>query len=250
MGIFDLFKTSGGATIEQQPQQPNLSPGAGQPGQIPPPNGGTTVATTSTAPNGVVPTTTVPAEPQAPLDKFNDLWKTDPNAKPTGNDPLFNVDPQKLMEAAGKVDFAKVIKPEQLQAITAGGEGAAAAFIQAINAVSQATFAQSALASTKIVEQAVAKTRENFSAELPGMLKKLNLNDSLRDSNPAFSHPAAQPILDALQAQLTQKYPSATVQELQGMAKEFLSSFTDAAIPKPVATTVSNGETDWSKFFG
>ena len=247
MGIFDMFKTPA-ADQGNQPQSPNQ----GQPGQIPQPSQQSTVATQQTAPNGTVPTpqATTPADTQTPLDKFNDLWKTDPNAVTAGNQPLFTVDSQKLMEAAGKVDFAKVIKPEQLQAITQGGDGAAKAFLEAINAVSQATFAQSALASTKIVEQAISRTKENFSAELPGILKKQSLSDSLRDSNPAFSHPAAQPILTALQAQLTQKYPNATVSELQGMAKEFLIAFTDQTLPKaPVQSVAPNAETDWSKFF-
>lgn len=244
MSIFDMFRTPA-APAANVPQSPNQ----GQPGQIPVPATPVTAATPGTAPNGTIPTAPA-ADPQTPLDKFNDLWKNDPNAKPGGSGDMFNVDPQKLMEAAGKVDFAKVITPEQVAAIQAGGEAGTTAFIQAINAVSQATFAQSALASTKIVEQAINRTKDQFSADLPGMLKRQNLNDSLRDSNPAFSHPAAQPILNALQSQLTQKYPNATVQELQGMAKEYLSSFSDQVNQKPVpVTTTPNGETDWTKFF-
>ena len=209
------------------------------------------------APNGVIPPNpdgNAITEP-APFETFKDLWKTepvDPNA-PNPNAGVFGtIDPKKFMEAAGKIDFSKAVTPEQLQAISAGGEGAMKSFAEAMNKVAQGVYAQSAFATTKIVEQAVAKSKETFLAELPQHIKRQTVTDNLRSENPIFSNPAVQPIISALEAQMTVKYPNATAPEITQMAKQYVealgSSF--AAKPKPDANADKGkkGETDWSTF--
>ena len=82
-----------------------------------------------TAANGVIPA-------ESPLDKFSKVWEptvVDPNAP---NQQSSAVTPEQLMEAAGKVDFAKVLDPAALQAIAAGGEGAMQAFASSMPACS------------------------------------------------------------------------------------------------------------------
>jgi hypothetical protein len=244
MAISDIFKSfsQGAAPAAAAPTPTN-------PGNIPTNTPNTGEAGTGTAPNGVVPPGTAAAtEPQAPMDKFEKLWENDPNAKTTPEN-LFNVDPTKLMEAAGKVDFAKVIKPETLAAIQAGGEGGVKAFAEAMNSVSQTVFAQSAMATTKIVEEAVRKSETRFAEQIPGILKKQNLSESLRNDNPVFSHPAAAPILGAIQSQLATKHPTATVEELKAMSKDFLVAFATEVNPqKKAEDPATKGETDWSTF--
>lgn len=207
------------------------------------------------APTQVTPTTPpVPAEPAvavSPMDEFKSLWE--PSATPNVDGTLpanmfAGADPTKMLEAARKVDFAKSVPPEVLAKITAGGPDAAAAFASAINDVAQRSYAQSSFASTKIVEAALAKFQEGIEARLPGQVKNFQVRESLRESNPALMHPAAAPIMEALQAQLTVKYPNASVAELQGMASQYLTSFTTAAAPKPATQAVSASE-DWDKYF-
>lgn len=200
------------------------------------------------------PTPPVPAEPAvavSPMDEFKSLWE--PSATPNVDGTLpanmfAGADPTKMLEAARKVDFAKSVPPEVLAKITAGGPDAAAAFASAINDVAQRSYAQSSFASTKIVEAALAKFQEGIEARLPGQVKNFQVRESLRESNPALMHPAAAPIMEALQAQLTVKYPNASVAELQGMASQYLTSFTTAAAPKPATQAVSASE-DWDKYF-
>lgn len=209
------------------------------------------------APNGVI-----PANPNGneikdptPFADFKDLWKTDPvdpNA-PNPNASVFGaIDPKKFMEAAGKIDFSKAISPEQLQAIQTGGEPAMAAFAAAMNKVAQGVYAQSAFATTKIVEQAVAKSKESFLAELPQHIKKQTVTDSLRAENPIFSNPAVQPVIAALEAQMTVKYPNATAPEITAMAKQYVealgTSFSPKAKVDPNAPKGAKGEIDWSEF--
>jgi hypothetical protein len=158
------------------------------------------------------------------------------------------------MEAAGKIDFAKVVTPEQLQAISTGGEGAVQAFAAALNSVAQTTYAQSAFAATKIVEQAVSRSKDSFLAELPQHIKKQTVSENLRADNPVYSNPAVQPIISALEAQLTVKYPQASAGEITTMAKQYVDALGTSFAPKPAAPAAGgkNGvkaDEDWSSFF-
>ena len=185
------------------------------------------------------------------FDKFNDIWK--PVESPAGdpNKGLFNVDPKQLMEAAQKVDFSKSINPAHLQAISQGGEPAMAALSQMMNSVSQTVYAQNAMTTAKIVEQAVKQTRESIMKDLPQHIKLQAVNDNLRTENPALNHPAAAPILGALQQQLTVKYPNASATEIAGMAKQYLEGFAGTFAKAPEQNTQSQtkpGETDWTAY--
>lgn len=255
MSIFSsLF---GGAAPAATPAAPAASPtpGAGQPGNIPAQPADQTAASTGTAPNGTVPAgSAAPTDPAtvSPLDQFKDIWQ--PNANPNAPEPLINVDPKSLAEAAKKTDFSKMIQPEQLQAIAQGGEAGVAAFAAAMNQVAQGVYAQSAFATTKIVEQAVNKAREQFQNDIPAHVKRLNVSESLRSENPALSHPAAAPVLGALEQTLTQKHPNASSAEITQMAKQYLTSlgeaFTAPQTAANAATAAANApkDTDWSSY--
>lgn len=198
----------------------------------------------------VVATPVVPVD-ESPMAQYATLWEpvATPNVDGTLPANMFaGADPAKMLEAARKVDFAKSIPAEVLAKITAGGPDAASAFMQAINDVSQRSYAQSSFASTKIVEAALAKFQEGLDNRLPSQIKKHQVSDSIRESNPALQHPAAAPIMEALQSQFTVKYPNATVNEIRDMASQYLTQFATAALPKPKADAVSEAE-NWGKFF-
>lgn len=213
-----------------------------------------TPATPTAAAPTSTPTSSAPATPPvevSPLDSFKDLWQPVNTEGIDGTLPanmFAGADPAKMLEAARKVDFSKSIPPDVLTKITAGGPDAAAAFAQALNDVSQRAYAQSSFASTKIVEAALAKFQEGLENRLPSQIKKHQVSDSIRSANPALQHPAAAPIMEAMQAQLTVKYPNATVNEIRDMASQYVSAFTSAATPKPASAAVPASE-DWGKFF-
>ena len=244
MGILDIFSA---------PKQP-AAPAPATPGNIPANAAPSAPTAPNTAPNGATPpnATDAPVTEATPLDSFKDIWQTapvDPNAPTKPNGVFGDVDPKRFMEAAGKIDFSKAVTPEQLQAISAGGDGAMRAFAESMNKVAQGVYAQSAFASTKIVENALAKSRENFLAELPQHIKQQQVSTTLRDSNPIFSNPAVQPIISALEIQMTQKYPNATPTEITNMAKQYVEALGTAFTPKPAASASKDSEgTDWEKF--
>lgn len=187
----------------------------------------------------------------SPLDKFQDLWKTDPNAKP--NEPFsFNSDPAKLMDTAKTVDFTKVVSPDVMAAINKGGPEAQQAMFAAMNSMSQLTFAQASHAAAKITEAALQAQEQRFKDMLPTLIKEHSVQDSLKQDNPLMSDPALAPMIGALQSQFTKQYPNATSGEITAYVNEFLNGAADRIAgvrPKP-HDSKARPEQDWGKLFG
>ena len=193
---------------------------------------------------------TAPAEPvKAPegLDKFNDVWNIKPEDMPKGPvSPFAGVTPEAIQAVAAKTDFSKVVTPEMMAAISAGGQGAADAMMQALNAVAQQGYATNAGATMKLIDTALASQREQFQAELPNLIKNQNVTSNLRTSNPIFNHPAAAPMLETLAKQLQLKNPTADAATIQAQAQEFLISFANTANPpKTVVDPAAKNQTNW-----
>jgi hypothetical protein len=245
MSVFEkIFGSRNPAPAQQQPAATN-NPAQNAPTMQ-------TASSAGTAPNGVVPagSAAAPVQEAAPMEKFKDLWT--PPAASTENQGPAPVDPQKLMEAASKVDFSKVIDPESMQKIAAGGEEAAQALALLLNKTAQQVYGQSAVTTAKIVEQAVAQARDQFMSEIPATFRKQTARDAVFSENPAFSNPAVAPLIEAQVSQLALKYPKATPVELQAMAKEYLADVANLIAPQkreasPKNGTANKGE-DWDDY--
>lgn len=238
-----INKMFGGAPA--QPQQPGqvMQPGTG----IPATAGQTAPETSGTAANGVI-----PAE-SAPLDKFNDLWKNepkDPNAPPVDESVFGNVNGDDLLKAAGGIDFTKAVTPELLSRIKEGGDAGVQATLEAINKVTQLNYAQSAHTTTKLIEQAITKAKEQFQATLPSHIRNQGTADLIKE-NAALSHPAAAPMVQGLVHQLQLKYPDASPAELTKQAQDYFISFSQSMMGSvPAATpTTQEDKTDWENWF-
>jgi len=238
MSILDIFRTQPAQATTQQGADNNQAPQGAQ-------------QHTDNQPAG---TSNTPAPVEAPLDEFKTLWDTTPtDGQQTPAGVFGEVDPKKIFEAAKGANFAAAIPQETLQAIAAGGDGAVKAMQDALNSTTQAVFAQSTLATAKLVEQAIAKTQAAMEAQLPALVAKHSASDSLRSKNPALSNPAAQPIIAAVQAQLAVKHPNATASQLTEMAEKYLTNFAEVVAPKKTTPTDTNttvpGEVNWEEFF-
>ena len=254
MAIMDMFRTAFGPQQSAAPTMPGQLQTAGaqpqpqsQPGNIPAAGGATNPN------NPTVPATNADGTPAtaSPLDQFGDMWK--PVENKGAGDPLFaNVDPAKLMEAAKKTNFSALITKEQQAAIAQGGTAAQEAFMQSMNLVAQNVFAQSAMATTRIVDQALAKQQEQFKALLPSLVKQHTLSDNLRSENPVFNHPSVAPLIHAMETQLAAKHPNATASELTKLAQEYVLSvgqaFNPTAGKETTAASSANSEPDWDLF--
>lgn len=226
----------GGINKPAQATAPNVAPQTpALPGNIPQNN-----ANPPSAGNPTVPAASVAAtidnsaatqEPQG-LDKFKDLFNIPADQMPQAPESAFaKVTPEAIQQVAGQTDFSKVVTPELMAKISAGGEEATAAMITAMNLVAQQGYAQSATASMKLIDTALAKQREQFQSELPNLIKSQTVTEQLRNSNPIFNHPAAAPMLDTLQKQIQLKNPTATAEQIRKQAEDYLINFASAANP-------------------
>lgn len=262
--MFDIMSIFKGG--QSQPQSGPMSAQQGLNPALPAPTGannpgvplpGTTENGLPTPPSGnsVGAPGNSDSNPSSPFAEFKDIWQT-PTTPDPSQAPIFSqMDPAKVMEAAKKHNFATSITPEMLAKIQAGGTEATQAFAAAMNSVAQTVYAQSAVATTKIVEQALGKAQERYDANLPSLVKKLSANENLLAENPLLSNPAIQPLVGALQEQLVRKNPNATSAEIQSQVNAYFASLGTAFAPKPVETPASKAakaaavQDDWSKFF-
>lgn len=235
---------------------------AATPGNMPA-DTATRVASTSsagTAPNGTVPagTDTAGKAGKSGLDVFSDLFQTDPNApKPEPGQPLFNVSKEKMMESARKQDFKESVTAEQAAAIAAGGPEAVHTLMEIINTVSQNVYAQSAFTTTKLIENALDRSKFAKTDDIDSRIRSSSVSNSLREENPLFSNPAVAPMLDMVKSQMLVKFPQATTAEIADMSKNYLTAFAEAALqPAKDAETAAaaakkpkgGSATDWSSF--
>lgn len=205
-----------------------------------------------TAHNGVVPPGgSEPPAKESPPDKFATLWeppKQDENNKPSAESGLT---PEKMMEAAGKVDFSSILDQENLKKISAGGDEAVQALAQLLNKTAQVVYGQSTVVAHKLVETAVNKAKQEFAGQVPGMVRKQQMKDGLQSQNAAFKDPSVAPVISAVQSMLEQKFPNATATELNDMAKEWMISAAGKFNPaKPETKAPGSDSEDWDAYVG
>ena len=233
MGMFDMFTA--------KPVETPATPTPATPGNIP-----ANVDPNTPAAPGNPAAPVVPAIPDSPLDQFKTLWEPIPTKEgdiPSGPVPL---DPVKLQEIVSKADFTKALNPENIAAITAGGEGASKAFIDSLNLVAQQVLMQSTMAANQMTEHAISAALANQATAIPNMIKAQSLSSNL-NSNPIFTNPAVTPIMEAVKAQLLAKNPDATAAQLTEMTQNFVTVLGEAFTPK-VAAPESADTVDWGKF--
>lgn len=235
-------------TNHATPTNPN-APAPGNPTQVANPTQalpGSAPGNANTDANGLIPAGT----PASPLDAFKDMWETPPidPKNPIPGSMFANMDPKKVLESARKVDFTSTITPEVLANVAKGGAEGVQAMMKIMNEVGQNGYAQSAMSTAKIVENALAKQRDEFNAALPAQLRKLSANDSLRANNPILEHPAVAPLVPAMTQMFQQRNPNATTTEIQTQVQDYFAAVSTAFAKKPEPTAAELGETDWNKF--
>jgi hypothetical protein len=213
-----------------------------------PPPAGTLVSKVTDA-NGLIPAGS-DQTPPSPLVEFKDLWQPTPIDPKAQKDVPQGISPEKLMEAASKVDFSKVLDQESLAKIAAGGQEAVIALSTLLNKTAQQVYGQSMVVTSRIVDQAVQEATARFAASVPSLIKNQSVNDSLFTKNPAFNNPAVAPVVQAIQSQLAEKYPKATSAELTDMAQKVLAGAAEIFAPQKVLDTKPNdrAEEDWSAY--
>jgi hypothetical protein len=192
-------------------------------------------------------------EPSSPLDAFADVFKIDPNAKPKADplsEKLLSLDPAKLAASVTKMDFSRSLNPELVQKALSGD---AASFSAALNQVTQSAFAASTQMVVNLMEQAFAKNNSRFDSVLGDRIRNANLAYT-KPTNEALTHPAAQPVLAAMKAQIANQMPHLSPTDVASKAEEYFLAMADAVTSKKPAPAPKPGdrlprqEQDWSEF--
>jgi len=257
--VMNMFSPNGGATISPAPNTPQVTV------QMAPP-------TTNNSPNTSLPGVD-PANPTAPanadldarkaaeaaanpLDSLKDIWTLptpDANApKKETIDTIFSsLDPAKIQEQVGKLDFSKGLDPELMNKITKGGPEAQVALLGALNAVAQTTLSQSILATSNITKNALTRASAIQKDDLSAQIRSSSAREEIAAVNAMYNHPASKPMVDALTHQFLLKNPNATTEEIKTQVVDALGAFGSAFNPvKKDESKNSNQskDTDWSLF--
>lgn len=236
MSILDIFRKP-----EPQQQQQQQPPAGSQHAQANP-----TVPNQSNTP--IQNPTVQDPNPQSPNAQFADLWKIEPTQQPSA--PNFRIDPEQLQQVSGKLDFVKSVPREDLAKVAAGGEEAVEAMVNILNAVGRNVFSMNAQFASNMTESGYNNAQKAISTELPTLVKKQLSQQELFESNAKLRDPALQPLVLAIQSQVTQKYPNASPSEVNAMVSRYFSETVAGAFAKPAEENKQkdDGAFDFSSF--
>lgn len=226
----------------QQGQQQAAQPGQQQPGQVQQPAG-------VQAPAGSA------APAASPLDAFAGLWQTaqqEQKADPLTAEviPMGAEQLQALQQRVSNVNFLSGVKPESVAAALGGDQ---AAFMSVINSAVQAAMLQSVRVNNTMLNAAVNQRTQEIMKALPSNVQQALTANQLRQDLPIFNHPAAAPLLSALEQNLTLNQPGITPAQATQVAKSYLQNFfaefSGTNPNQQQQTTTTPAGIDWSKMF-
>lgn len=197
---------------------------------------------------------TLPADQgQDPFKDFQKMWDIDPTKVVEPDKPFFaNIDNAKVMEAAKKTAFTSMTQ-EQMTAIQAGGPEALKAMQAVLNTAAQNVYGQSAIASTKMIDQALEAQRTKIMEMLPALINKQQVTSNLNETNPIFTNPAIAPMVSMVRDNLLQKNPNAQPAEINKQISDFFDAmgtqFAPKSQPSAADQRAAANQTDWEKYF-
>lgn len=209
MSVFDMFRKNA------QPQPQPANPGTGNPHV----DGNPTLPNPANTPK-LKPTPTDP-DPKSPNAEFAELWKIDP--KQPNQAPNFNINPEQLSKVSSTMNFAKSVSKDDLSKIVQGGEEAVGALVNVLNSVGREIFSTNAQFSSHMTEAGYKTAQQSIDRGLPDLVKKQFTTNKLFESNPRLNDPALQPLVLAIQSQISQKYPNASSGEVTAMVDKYFT---------------------------
>lgn len=245
MGIMDMFTTKQPVQQSQQQVDPNK--------QVQDPN-------KQADPNKQVQDANKLENQKNPLDIYSGLYDN-ANRKDAITAPSFKLDPAKIKEVAGTMDFTKNVDPDLL---AKAQNGDTTALLQLINSVGRNSYAASVEHLTALTDHHLTSRSSFEDSRISDTVKK-NLTANELSSTPNFSHPVLKTELNRIANQLSQlpENADATPQQIAKQAQEYLTNLANAMNPdkatgdkdqrfdpktgKPVA---QKEDFDWSQYLG
>lgn len=262
MSVADVFRgfIEGSAP---PPQRIQIVPGSTNLEQAAVPTNGT--LTNTTVPNDKTPQSdgSLPAIPKAgegdksPLANFEKLFTVEKSdVAQTSLKPNFKLDQKEIMANAKNIDFAGNVSQAAKDAATKGD------YSLMINESGQFGFANAAMLTGTMLENALAKMTDTFEKQvLPERLKQHDIRNQLGAANPMFDNPAVRPLINMVENQFRTKNPTASATEITNLAKQYVTEMSEAVLSnsgkvvtdKPSEKTTGPGavkqDTDWGAYF-
>lgn len=199
-----------------------------------------TQQTQQTAANGVVPQ----QEPESPTQPFKDVWQPVPVDTTKQPDPLTQLTPQNFMDSAAKQNFVQALTPEQIQKIQAGGPEATQVVLELQAKTAQDVMGKTLASANTLIDKKLELARKDFNNNIPRTVRDSNVREALFQQNKLLADPAVAPMVIAMQAQISEKFPQAGEAEILKMAQDFVLAAGNAFAPKeqPKARAVPANE--------
>lgn len=216
--IANMFRPTQQVTVAAPPPAPMAQTNPGAAGNAPVPASG------AAAPNAA------PAVDPNSLDAFADVWKTPPQDQQPQDPfaaPLLGTDPNKITQAAAKMDMTRGISPEMIQKAMSGQDPQA--FMAVMNQVAQNTLATATQITTATTEHAHRANNQRMLQALPDRIKQTQL-DNIQSENPVLQHAAVQPMLKLARQQIKMNNPGMSAEAINRQAEAMMSAFATALV--------------------
>lgn len=196
-----------------------------------------------------------------PMLDFAKLWEdppVDPNNPPPEKPTTFlpKIDPAKIAETLGKIDFSKSITPEESAAIKAGGDAAQAAHLSVLNKSHRQAMMTMFNVATRLVEQGLSNAEGRFMGQVPSHVKDIMVSNDLTSNDPLMSNPAFAPLVESTRQRFQEKFPKATPAQISKATKAYIQELVKSATApalkpeedntKKLATGATDA--DWGKW--
>jgi len=196
-----------------------------------------------------------------PMMDFSKLWEdepVDPNKQiePKETGFLPKIDPAKIAETLGKIDFSKSMTPEEATAITGGGEKATQAHLSVLNKSLRQSMMTMFNVAHKMVEQGLTNAEGRFLERVPSHVKNIMVESDLTATDPLMSNPAFSPMVEAARQRFQEKFPKATPVQITKAVSAYLKDMVKAATKPEVTIEEDNAkkltkgaaDADWDKW--
>ncbi len=185
-----------------------------------------------------------------------DMYSTPSDNKPKPNEPaepaksIFETDFAGWEKAASNVDLTGGLEPEKVQLALSGTPEGQQAFVDIIQQVARSAMQNAMYMSTKVAGHGVKSEFENFSGNVPNLIKDHTFN-TMWQGDDLMNHESAKPMVQAMTQQFRQQHPNATPEQVKEQVHHYLKTFTNAMTgqeqaPEPPTTTGMSV----SEFFG
>ena len=198
-------------------------------------------------------TPTTPTKKPDPMEQFNALLtpKVDDKGnpitpQPKTKQPLLPIDPKKLTEQVGTLDFTSSLDPEKVKAALGGD---AAAFAEVLNNAIRASTAVALQSAATFSEAAGGAAITQANAGLDDQLRARQLRD-YTPKNEMFKTPAMQRAFEGMREMIANNNPTMKPDEVGAQAEAFFVQMTQNHTAEGDKGSQSGGSgTDWAQWF-